>query len=161
MQVHSLEIDYFEDLNHTLICVHTSLPDYKLAYLLNKQLGLRFKRSKDSILKKEEGNSSVYSVYHYENTSQFIKWFLVANKHQCVQNTPISVGLFETANESINKISYLIPEKKQSDYFIKIEGDYPSFLLFETIQKVKGISQIMTCYTTDISTLKSKEYLIL
>ena len=161
MQVHSLEIDYFEGLNHILICIHTSLPDYKLAYLLNKKLGVRFERSKDAILKNDGISNSEYPVYHYENTAQFINWFLVANKHQGRQRTPISIGLFEKANESVNKISYLVPEKKQSDYFIKIEGDYSEYLTFETIQKVKSISQVLTCYTADISSLKSKEFLIL
>jgi hypothetical protein len=161
MQVHSLEIDYFEGLNHTLICIHTSLPDYKLAYLLNEKLGVRLERSKDAILKKEGVITSEYSVYNYENSGQFIKWFLVTNKHKSKLNTPISVGLFEKANESLNKISYLVPEKRQSDYFIKIEGDYSDTSIFDTIQKIKDISQVVTCYTADISSLKSKEFLIL
>ena len=36
MQVHALEIDDFEISNLHLISIHTSLLDYKLAYLLNR-----------------------------------------------------------------------------------------------------------------------------
>ena len=46
MQVHALEIDDFEDSNFTLISIHTSLSDYKLAYLLNRTLQTSFKRRK-------------------------------------------------------------------------------------------------------------------
>ena len=46
MQIHSLEIDDFEDINYTLLSVHTSLEDFKLAYLLNQKLNLIFKQVK-------------------------------------------------------------------------------------------------------------------
>ena len=38
MQIHSLEINDFSDDNYTLIGIHSTLEEYKLAYLLNQKL---------------------------------------------------------------------------------------------------------------------------
>ena len=40
MQVYSLDIDDFNEDNYTLIGIHTALEDFKLAYLLNKNLDI-------------------------------------------------------------------------------------------------------------------------
>ena len=42
MQVYSLDIDDFNEDNYTLIGIHTALEDFKLAYLLNKNLDTHF-----------------------------------------------------------------------------------------------------------------------
>ena len=38
MQIHSLELDDFSDDNYTLIGIHSTLDEYKLAYVLNQKL---------------------------------------------------------------------------------------------------------------------------
>ena len=42
MQIHSLEFEDFYEDNYTLIAIHTSLEDFKLAYLLNRSLNTHF-----------------------------------------------------------------------------------------------------------------------
>ena len=61
---------------------------------------------------------------------------------------------------STETITYLIPEKKRVDYFIKIVGERNEFLIQKTLDRIKGINQIVTSYTIDTDTLKSKEFLI-
>jgi len=49
MQVYSLDIDDFNEDNYTLIGIHTALEDFKLAYLLNKNLDTHFSKANYSL----------------------------------------------------------------------------------------------------------------
>ncbi len=160
MQIHSLEIDDFEDSNYTLISIYTSLEDYKLAYLLNVHLNTFFKKSKTSLDVKDGIQSASFSVYSYEDETQFNNWYLISNKCHGISKTPIKNGLFGSINETVNRTSYLIPEKKKTDYLIKIEGDFDSYHVHETIKSINNMKQVMTSYLIDITTLKSKDFLI-
>lgn len=161
MQVHSLEIDDFEDSNFTLIGIHTSLPDYKLAYLLNRNLNTSFQKSKDTLIVEDGIQDACFSVFNYLDESMDVDWFLIANKFHGVSQVPIENGLFGAINETVNRTSYLIPEKKQTDYLVKIEGDFEEYIVYETIQEIKKMEQVMTSYIIDIATLKSKDFLII
>jgi hypothetical protein len=161
MQVHSLEIDDFEDSNFTLISIYTSLSDYKLAYLLNRDLNISFKKSKDSLVVEDGLQKACFSVYNYVDESKDMDWYLIENKYHGVSNVPIENGLFGTINETVNRTSYLIPEKKKTDFLVKIEGDYDVYLIHEAIQKINKMEQVMTSYEIDITTLKSKDFLII
>lgn len=161
MQVHSLEIDEFEDSNFTLISVHTSLLDYKLAYLLNKNLNTCFKRLKDPLVVEDKTQNAIFSAFKYDDEAQFVSWYLIENKYHGVSNIAIENGLFGTINETVNRTSYLIPEKKQTDFLVKIEGDFDPYLVHKTIQSINKMEQVMTSYEIDIATLKSKDFLII
>ena len=63
MQVHSLEIDDFEDSDFTLISIYTSLSDYKLAYLLNSYLNITFRKSKYPLVVEDGIQKASFSVY--------------------------------------------------------------------------------------------------
>ncbi|MEI6866025.1 IPExxxVDY family protein [Flavicella sp.] len=161
MQVHSLEIDDFEDSNFTLISIYTSLSDYKLAYLLNRNLNISFKKSKDSLVLEDGLQRACFSVYRHEDESKDMNWYLIENKYHGISSDPIENGLFGAINETVNRTSYLIPEKKKTDFLVKIEGDYDSYLVHETIQNINKLEQVMTSYKIDITTLKSKDFLII
>ena len=48
MQVYALEMDDFSEEPYSLIGIHSTLEDYKLAYLINRNLNTRFdKATKD------------------------------------------------------------------------------------------------------------------
>jgi len=55
---------------------------------------------------------------------------------------------------------YLIAEKKKVDFFIKISGSVQYSFVLETIDKIKKIDQVITSYSIDKNTLKSKDFLI-
>ena len=56
--------------------------------------------------------------------------------------------------------TYLIPEKKKVDYFIKIVGEPTQETIYKTVNQIKQITQIVTSYTVEIDSLKSKQFLI-
>ena len=54
----------------------------------------------------------------------------------------------------------LIQEKKQIDYFLKIDSDFDTQELNEVIKKVNSIKNVITSYNINPQTLKSKDFLI-
>ena len=61
MQVYSLDIDDFNEDNYTLIGIHTALEDFKLAYLLNKNLDTHFSKANYSLDFESNASFSVYN----------------------------------------------------------------------------------------------------
>ncbi|GAB1308617.1 hypothetical protein KH5_13000 [Urechidicola sp. KH5] len=153
MQIHKLELA--EDYN--LIGIHTAEEDYRLAYLLNVHLNTAFSRFKDSL--DFENTNASFTVFDYFDCKNQIDQYLIANKFQEQQITQESTGLF---SESVvySSTSYLIPERKRVDYFLKIEGEMDAHQLSNTLDKLNNIHEIITSYNIDPSTLKSKDYLI-
>ena len=49
MQVYALELEDFCEEEYFLIGIHSTLEDYKLAYLLNKNLSTRFYKAKKNL----------------------------------------------------------------------------------------------------------------
>ena len=56
--------------------------------------------------------------------------------------------------------TYLVPEKKNVDYFLKVVGKPARELIYQTIQAVNQINQIVSSYLIEANTLKSKQFLI-
>ena len=61
MQLYSLEIDDFSSYDYHLIGIHSTLEDYRLAFLLNKHLGVNFKRASYDLDFENKNNNSFTS----------------------------------------------------------------------------------------------------
>ncbi len=84
----------------------------------------------------------------------------------------ISNFLFETENSSLRilknkaedgdelKKSYLLPELKNFDYFLMLEGSGDTFNISELEGKLKNLEIIQYLTKIDVSKLKSKENLV-
>lgn len=155
MQVHSLELDDFCEDDYALIGIHTALEDFKLAYLLNNVLKTQFKRADFSLDFDKKSNVATFSIYSYNNEKYDFEWYLISNSHS--EELEDHTGLLALNTETI---SYLIPEKKRVDYFLKIVGDYHLDFIEETVKRINSLSQVVTSYTIEKDTLKSREFLI-
>lgn len=155
MQVYALEMDDFCKEPYSLIGIHSTLEDYKLAYLINQNLNTRFyKAIKDLEFKRDKKKAS-FSIYNYENTNDGFNWFLIANSYRR-ENQTVSNELLLTSETK----TYLIPEKKKVDFFLKICGDSEYDFVMKTIQKIINIENVITAYSIDKNTLKSRDFLI-
>ena len=155
MSVYALNIDEFSDNNYTLIGIHTVLSEYKLAYLLNLHLKVKFRRATYDLDFTKKNNQSSYAVYEYINKELDYDWYLISNVYKSTK-TSISTGLFSESDTVMN----LVPEKKKVDFFLKIEGDFDYEYIVKTIEKINQITQIITSYEIEVESLKSKEFLI-
>ena len=155
MQIHSLGLDVLCDEEYSLIGIHTTLEDYKLAYLLNKNLGISFYKSKEDLSLEEMDHKIFFPLFNYTNIAYDFDWFLFANSAK-IESQIASKELLLTSESK----TYLIPEKKKVDFFIKISGVLPYSFIVETVDEIKTIDQVITSYSIDKNTLKSKDSLI-
>lgn len=157
MALHKLLVDDFYDDTYKLIAIHCGLEDYRLAYLLNQSLELNLKRkSKDLDF---EYLKSSYSIFEWNNVSQFVTWNLVSNVCKKEEESLYSTGLFQT-NEKVLKTFNLVPEYKRVDYFIKISDEIQNVNEKLILDKLQNIPQIVTSYSVNPTQLKSKDHLI-
>jgi hypothetical protein len=154
MQIHSLGIEICED-EYSLIGIHTTLEDFKLAYLLNKNLGTHFYKSKEDLSYEKLKKQASFSIFNYSNIKYDFEWFLIANSSKRENQTESNELLLTSETKT-----YLIPEKKKVDFFIKIIGNFQYSFIAETVHKIKTIDQVITSYSIDKNTLKSKDFLI-
>jgi len=157
MALHKLLVDDFYDTSYTLIAIHCRLEDYRLAYLLNQHLGLKLKRKRKDL----DYNyfAASYPIYEWVNDHQFITWNLVSNQCKTEEESLQSSGsLFKT--NKVYKTYQLIPELKSVDYLIKVSYETHSINNRLIINKLQSVPQIITTYSVDINTLKSKDNLI-
>ena len=155
MPVYALEIDDFCEEEYSLIGIHSTLEDYKLAYLLNKNLSTKFYKAKEDLEIVREKTKVSFSIYNYENNENDFDWFLITNSYRR-ENKSISKDLLLTSETK----TYLIPEKKKVDFFLKISGIVEYEFVLKTINKIKNIENVITAFSIDKNTLKSKDFLI-
>ena len=153
MQIHSLNLVD----EYSLIGIHTSEEDFRLAYLLNSNLHTKFTRSSFNLDFKNKNAS--FPIFEFLNEEKQLATYLISNK--CVGNTSenSAVNLF-SQNEFFSSTTYLIREKKNVDYFMKIEGDISIIEIYKTIEELNKINQIVTSYHINPLKLSSKDFLI-
>jgi hypothetical protein len=149
-----LTLGYEYEHDYHLMAINSTLDDYRLAYYLNKKLAIYLERQPNNIDFTDKNCS--FTWYNYDCNQTFTTWALVANKHVFTTKNTERPTLF--AEES--KISYLISEKKKVDYFLKIFGDFTAERLIVILEKIKSIKGVVTSYTLNPQTLKSKDFLI-
>jgi len=160
MAVYKLLIDDFVTIEFGLIAIHSTLEDHRLAYFMNRELGIRLEKGPNDIgVKIREGETS-FSRFVFEDNDNDIVWNLIQNKNKVTsaQSSP-TASLFE-AGTAVTTNVYLMPELKKVDYVLKIENDPASFDLDAVVSTMLRIRQVTTAYKIDHQKLKSKNNLI-
>lgn len=149
----------FEETNYTLIGIHCSLEDYRLAYLLNKHLNINLKRNE---LDLDYNNGKVlYSIFEWEDSKQLITWNMVSNSCKLEFFDVIRQDSLFSNKEKISQTHYLVPEYKTVNYLLKIDNEHSAFNKEKYILgEILKIAQIITAYSINVSQLKSKDNLI-
>ena len=141
----------------SLLAIHTDLEDFRLAYFLNKTLGLNLSRKEfDLNFIDSKGN---FSVFEYVDQDNFLKWNLISNiyNHNFTANIT-SNDLFELSNELVKKFN-LLSEYDNVNFLLKLENNENQVDLEDIIKEIKNIPQIITLYNIN-KNLKNKENLI-
>ena len=158
MAMHKLEVDDFYDASYILFAVHCKLEDYRLAYLLNKYLGLRLKRKRQDVDYKYFAAS--YSIYEWEDYKLDATWNLVSNICKKEESILQSSGSLFNDDDTIIKTYNLLPELKTVDYLIKLSDEYRNLNEKIIINSIQSIPQVITTYSVDLAKIKSKDHLI-
>ena len=65
--------------DYTLIAINSTLEDYRLAYLLNKEFNIRLNCQPEGLSFKDK--NCTFTFYDYECNISLNSWSLLANKH--------------------------------------------------------------------------------
>lgn len=158
MAVHKLLVDDFQDDCFILLAIHCSVEDYRLAYLLNKELQINLQRNPKDLDYKY--TSASYAIYEWEDEKQQVTWNLVSNICKKEEETLTSTGtLFENPQRIVRQYN-LVPEYKKVNFLLKIENDFNAVNERLIIDKIQKIPQIITVYGIATENLKSSNNLI-
>lgn len=148
-----LTLDIEDD--YTLIALHSTEEDYRLAFLLNNLLKIKLVRFKYSL--DFADSNAQFAIFEFKDEQQFLNYYLINNKDTHILKKQPETGLFQ---ETVSTVSYLIPEKKNIDFFLKIEGNAEDGFIYNIQNKLNTLQQIITAYLIDTNNLKSKNHLI-
>ncbi|MDP5001819.1 MAG: IPExxxVDY family protein [Flavobacterium sp.] len=156
MAIHKIQINDFVSDDYELIAVHSSLDDYKLAYTLNKALGIQLSKNLAYVEIAIPEGKSAFSNYIFDDEKNDVIWTLIENKTTIINSNKQTISLFEQVDITV----FLLPEFKKADYLIKIENIDYGFESESIIEKIQEIKNVTMAYTIDITNLKSKNNLI-
>ncbi len=128
------------DLDFVLIAVTTSLKDYRICYLINKNLGFNFTKIPDLQVDIYQTDDPVlFSLYHYNWEASETDFYFIGNK---------------------GSEGYLIPEMKKADYFLLIKNYIDEDDLDNLVSSLNKIPEIVTAIKIDPKKIKSRENLL-
>lgn len=128
------------DYNFFLVGISCGEKPYRLCWALNRQLKISFSKSKDiEVREKNPEEQSAFPVFAFRNEEMFTDYRVIVNKAK-------------------NKI--LVPEFRQADYMLMVQGGMPASDKNSVLKKVKEISFVQTAFEIDPKKIKSKEQFI-
>ena len=154
MAIYKLIEDFYEH-SYTLIAIHCSLEDYKMAYFLNSYTNIKLSRLSYNI---ELSTNASFSIYEWKDEMNESTWNLISN----ISGIELEESTGVLFKKDISMITnYFIPEYRKVDYFLKIDDNRDIFEESnEIIKIINEIPQVITAYAVDPDQLKSKNNLI-
>ena len=161
MAVLKLHLDEFDEVDYNLIAIHTTLDDYRLAYLINQKLPVILSKSKEEIGVTVKEGEALFSKFIYDDLNNGILWTLIANKNEItIRKKSTGQNLFLNTDVEIATKVYLLSELKKVDYFLKIENNGDTFDVEQIVKSIKSINRIAAVYAVVPEKIKSKNNLI-
>lgn len=154
----TLELDF--DFDFFLLGIRTDLPDYRLAYQLNRLLSIQLKRSKkDLLLEGSKGSTSLLcSYFEFQEEDYDRDWFLASNKG-FREGKREGLGLFSglSANEQTD---FLLPELKKFDFLFVVHGLHSPKQEKEIEELAQTVPQVVMVKAIDLESVKNREHLL-
>ncbi len=141
LKKNKLRVDFGFDFD--LVGISTSMKEYKLAWFINNYSPCNFHKAEDIQIDFNDLKNITISNFLFETEHtilHLLKNRLVFNNVFCDQ--------------------YLIPELKNIDFFLKIDGEKDLFDTGEFVNALRQVDQIQYIATIDPLNLKQKENLI-
>ena len=140
MKVEKLIVNYTYDFE--LYGVTTSLKDYKMAWLINKQISINLIREEDYLLESAAEKAEIVNYCFQEGQ----------NELRIFKNKAIL--------ENQNTQNYMVPEMKHFDYFIMVRGIIHIFTSEDLLQELRIIEGVQLVNQINIEKLKSRDHFI-
>ena len=105
-----------------------------------------------------DATSISFPLYEYDDEKNYLRYHLLSNRIREEISTQ-SGGLFDS-NVSQSAMYHVMPDYRKVDYVLKVYEDGYAFAKANTLASLNKIPQVITAYSIDVSTLKTKENLI-
>jgi hypothetical protein len=129
------------DFDFSLLAIASQLKEYKLAWIINQELGINLVKQQDEIFHFLGDEKLCISNYFYQTEHSSIR--LIMNRSR---------------DES--SMQPLIPELKQFDFLMLIEGFEDTLVIQEVRDTLKNIDGIQLINQIIVDQLKSRDNLI-
>ena len=139
----SLTLDFEYDIDYQLIGVISNVKEFKLAWLAGKVLELDFEK-KDDLSFQLPGKKELF-ISNFVSESEYFTFRFLKNKAYDTNGLPKP---------------YLLPEVKNYDYLIQLEGEYSRLSFDEIKMALRKDAIVQYADIIDVDSLKSKENLI-
>jgi hypothetical protein len=127
-----------EDYEFTLVGISCHSKDYRLCWKINQTLNIDLVRTEDlEIYKKSIVNS--HSFYKYIDDDNYLEYYLISNR---------------------GDNGFLIPEQKKVDFFLMVKGNFSENHTNDIICKINTLSLVLTSFSINLNSLKSKQNLL-
>ncbi len=114
--------------------------DYQLCFHLNKKLDLHLKKLPDLIIPLPgKGDTACYSLYRYLDLNRRLDYLLLSNHHPD---------------------SKLIPEFRQTDYFMLVSGETTANEIEHIIRMIRDVPGVLLAYYLDLTKSKQIELIL-
>lgn len=144
------------DEEFELIAISTSFEDYRLVYFLNKELKIRLSRNKEKGIRNRNEPYNCFSYYQWHDENTRLKWHCISNK--IFFQTAIDDG--NSLFDKVVSVNYLIDQRKETDFFLKIDTREADADLGQIISAIRKIPNILAAYSIDVKKLSFKHKLI-
>ena len=157
MKINLLHDDFYSK-EYTLFALKSSLQDYRLAYFFNKKTDLTLNRMTKDVKYILKNNTLYFSAFVDKSFDDKKKCYLISNK--TIYSKDLKYGsLFK--NIPISNNMFLIPELKEFDYMLKLDGIWTKKEIGALVTSMSKISEILASICVDSKKIKSINNLIL
>ena len=140
-KTNKLIIEYDFDID--LLGMISPAKEYKLVWAINRLLGVRLVKNSDLHLDYMHSEPLVISNFIFETENSVLR--VLKNK--------------SLEGEDMKK-PFLLPELKNFDYFLMLQGSGDTFSVEDLRNDLKGLNLIQYLTIIEVSKLKSKENLV-
>ena len=152
-----LTLENEDNLNYCLIAIRNKLEDYLFAYHLNKSMFFNFNRVENDLSYIIANQTVYFTTFEYVNLELDQMSFLIKNSSFFKNKTAGEKLLF--SDEIDNKV-FLLPELKEFDYFLKLNGIWKTTEILKIRQYLNSLDTVESEIIVNIKTIKSINNLI-
>ena len=126
-----LHIDYNPEDEYGIIGISCHLKDYRLMYFLNQQLNFGFRKIEDfNFIDLKSDMVCRHSIFSYDYEENKVSFYVVANR---------------------SKGGYVLPEQKQLDYLLIIQGVIDEEKTQSLVKHIKEIPSVLAVFQLNLA----------
>ncbi|MEZ5070178.1 MAG: IPExxxVDY family protein [Bacteroidales bacterium] len=141
MAVKKIRLNLAMEEDFCLLGLTSDVPDYKLAWLINRGLHMHFEKEEDLLLlHKKTGSEQRISHFSCSDADAWLT-YRILNNRACV--------------------GHFLEEMKNLDYLIHIQGELDETKIRHFLQEINALPEVRFCVPVELGRIRDRERLFL